>query len=167
MRVSLNELLKKLGIEEELAPYESRFWFHSDDSEALSCSAEVRMGPENTDLEAEIQLLQQNVSEGQKPQEQVLIMRALPVTKTEWGPKYLIIQGHNYTNEFYDWEGKGCAFFTDCIQSLQMGEIPDFDELVDKHMQDDERSGRGKRGKIGRKSPSVNPNTLLGIKKGM
>jgi len=71
----------------------------------------------------------------------------------------------SYVNEFHDWEGKGCDLFRATIESLQMGEIPDFDNLIDENMQEDSLYGGGRRGRIGRKSPNIKPGQLLGMKK--
>lgn len=98
-------------------------------------------------------------------QKQVMWMRADAAVANQWGPKLLRVNDKDYVNEFHDWEGKGCDFFRACIESLQMGEIPDFDEMIDDHMKDDSFYGGGRRGRIGRKSPTVKPGQLLGMKK--
>ena len=54
------------------------------------------------------------------------------------------------------------------IAALQMGEIPDIDMIIGKELEDDDGSGGGKRGRIGRKAPKIKPGALLGLnKKGM
>ena len=45
-----------------------------------------------------------------------------------------------------------------------MSEFPDIDDLIDSELQDDRRGG-GKKGKVGKKKPSVNPNALVGMKR--
>lgn len=192
MRVELEELLEKLGVNYVLSPYETMPWVHYDDIKGITCSAEVRMGPTAEDIEAEIQLLRDEDSEDEDEGEsggvgsmeipdetksqganevepggrkQVMWMRADAAVQNQWGPKQLRINDKNYVNEFHDWEGKGCEFFRSCIESLQMGEIPDFDELIDDKMQEDSLYGGGRRGRIGRKSPNIKPGQLLGMKK--
>ena len=170
MRIELDKMLEKLGVSYVLSPYETMPWVHYDDIKGLTCSAEVRMGPAGDDVEAEIQLIRDETDEAEDGsaaggREQVLWMRADATAADQWGPKQLRIKGKDYVNEFAGWEGKGCDFFRATIEALQMGEIPDFDELIDEHMKDDSFYGGGKRGRIGRKSPNVKPGQLLGMKK--
>ena len=96
---------------------------------------------------------------------QIMRMRALP-TDNLWTPKELSIKGENFVNKIHDWEGKCCNFFRACVEALQMGVIPNIDELIEKEMDDDDGFG-GKRGRIGRKAPKIKPAQLLGMKKGM
>lgn len=191
MRIELDKLLEKLGVSYVLSPYETMPWFYYDETKGITCSAEVRMGPSGDDVEAEIQLLHDDEnatnededdksdsksgdegSEGKTPKnpiingrEQIMWMRADAAVQNQWGPKQLRIKGHDYVNEFHDWEGKGCDFFRACVESMQMSEIPDFDDLIDQHMKDDSFYGGGRRGRIGRKSPTIKPAQLLGMKK--
>lgn len=196
MRVELQELLEKLGVNYVLSPYETMPWMHYDEVKGITCSAEVRMGPTAEDVEAEIQLFRDEDSEDDEegdsgnsgvgsmeipdPNEeksqganevepggrkQVLWMRADAAVKSQWGPKQLRINDKDYVNDFHGWEEKGCDLFRSCIESLQMGQIPDFDELIDDNMKDDSFYGGGRRGRIGRKSPNIKPGQLLGMKK--
>ena len=64
MRFELKKLMEKLGVNRVLAPYETQPWFHYDSTKGITCSAEVRMGPGNEDIEAEIQFLKDEGSEG-------------------------------------------------------------------------------------------------------
>lgn len=169
MRVPLIKLLEKLGVNRELQPYETHPWMHYDPEKGITCSAEVRMGPGGDDIEAEIQFLKDEESDedgetGSGGREQIMRMRAEP-TNNEWSPKQLTVKGEDYVNAFHDWEGKGCDFFRSCIESLQMGEIPEIDELIERELKDDSLYGGGKRGRVGRKSPKIKPAQLLGVKK--
>ncbi|MFP4314187.1 MAG: hypothetical protein ACLFR0_07660, partial [Alphaproteobacteria bacterium] len=98
--------------------------------------------------------------------QQIMIMRIKP-TENLWTTTGLIVKAQDFKNLLPKWEEKGCDFFRACIEALQMGEIPDFDELMNSQLSDDSRGGRGRRGRIGRKSPKANANALLGMKKGM
>lgn len=166
MRVGLRELLDKLGVRQLLAPYETQPWFLYDEVKGLTCSAEVRMGPGSSDLEAEIQLLKDDDSED-SGREQIMIMRAVPTLQGEWGPQSLMVKGRDFTVDRYDWEGKSCSFFKACIQAVQMNQMPDFDELIKREFPDDDEMGGGSRGRIGRKAPKIKPAQLLGMKKPM
>ncbi len=98
---------------------------------------------------------------------QIMRMRAIP-TDGQWTPKELRVKGEDYRNKIHDWETKGCKFFRACIEALQMNVMPNFDELIEKELDDDDGMGGGRRGRIGRKSPKIKPAQLLGLnKKGM
>lgn len=167
MRVTLKDLMDKLGVGRVMAPYETQPWFVHDAEKAIMCSAEVRMGPGSEDVEAEIQFLKDESEDTPGGPEQIMRMRVLPVTTGEWSTKELIVKGKDYNNLIDNWEEKGCNFFRAFIEALQMGEIPNVDELIEKELPDDDLFGGGGRGRIGRKSPKIKPGALLGMKKGM
>ena len=187
MRLELIKLLEKLGVSRVLSPYETQPWVVYDEVKGLTCSAEVRMGPDAEDLEAEIQLLKdedaphdETETSGDSEEDsedgggssvlmpggrqQVLWMRCEPILD-QWTVKLLRIKDKDYVNEFHDWEGKGCEFFLSCVEAMQMGEIPDIDVLIEDKMKDTDSWGGGRRGRVGRKSPKIKPASLLGMKK--
>lgn len=176
MRSDLKKLMEKLGVNRVLAPYETQPWFHYDGAKGITCSAEVRMGPGNEDIEVEIQFLKDEGSTGETtgggetsgggPQ-QIMRMKILPAGDNLWAPTELRVRGEDLTTKLGDWEEKGCSFFRSCIQSIQMGDLPDIDELIKQELGDDDDWGGGKRGKIGRKSPKIKPAQLLGMKRGI
>jgi hypothetical protein len=167
MRYELKNLMEKLGVNRVLAPYETQPWLHYDASRGISCSAEVRMGPDSQDIESEIQMLKDTPDENGKTVEQIMLMKMLPGGGAGlWSPVDLRVKAEDYVNKIYDWEGKGCNFFRACIQAIQMGDLPDIDALIEQELGDDDDWGGGKRGKIGRKSPKIKPAQLLGIKRG-
>ncbi len=176
MRVDLKKLMENLAVDRVLMPYETQPWFLYDAERGITCSAEVRMGPASEDVEAEIQFLKDNAEdesggsgEGQMGGggEQVMRMRALPGTDGLWTPKEFKVRGEDYANKVGDWEEKSCNFFRACIQSIQMGDLPNIEELIKQELDDDDFWGGGKRGKIGRKSPKIKPQQLLGMKRGI
>lgn len=57
MRLSLEEVMEKLGVDRVMSSYESQPWMLSDEKKGVTCSAEVRMGPACEDLQTEVQLL--------------------------------------------------------------------------------------------------------------
>lgn len=185
MRVSLKDLLEKLGIDHELSPYETQPWFHYDEDKGISCSAEVRMGPDGRDIEAEIQFLYDEEQEEDVEEDdgeggtrivgkrnfmhmQIMLMRAAPVTEhDEWSPKQLFVKQKDFTGTMYNWEEKGCDFFRSCISSILMSELPEIEDLIAKELSDDDGMGGGRTGRIGRKSPKIRPEKILNMKKGM
>ncbi len=179
MRVELKELLEKLGVDYILSAYETRPWFLYDAEQGITCSAEVRMGRGEEDLQAEIQFLHDETDEDEEEGEgstdatsyrhsglqQILLMRFIPGREDMWVAMFLSIKGESYVNKVYDWEGKGCNFFRACIEAIQMNELPDVEKLIDTEMVDQGRFGGGRRGRVGKKSPKVKPGQLLGMKK--
>ena len=60
MREPLKAILEKLAVDREMGPYETQPWLCYDGDRAITCSAEVRIGPGAEDLEAEVQFLYDN-----------------------------------------------------------------------------------------------------------
>lgn len=179
MRVEYKELMDKLGVGYELSPYETRPWYMYDSVRGIACSAEVRVGPGAEDVEAEIQFLYDDREEGEeetggeeggdsgpRPQGvvQMLLLRVMPFRDKLWTPTLFVVKGENFTAKIYDWESRGCQFFQDCIQAIQMDELPNIDDMIDNDL-DDAKGGRGKRGRVGKKAPKVNPAALMGMKR--
>jgi hypothetical protein len=178
MRVELRKLLEKLGVNRDLSPYETHPWFYYDEAQGITCSAEVRMGPPNEDVEAEIQFLYDTplVSPSEDASQestdalsrlQVMRMRAIPSSDSSWSPVDLNVKGESFVNKIFNWEEKGCDFFRNCVQAIQMNEVPNIDQLMKQDLHDDDGEGKGGRGRIGRKSPKINASNVLGMKKGM
>lgn len=171
MRLPLDKVMEKLGVGRMLSPYETQPWLLYDEEQGITCSAEVRMGPEKQDIEAEIQFLYDEKDDedddgeesGGGP-EQIMLMRIKPVTEDKWSTCYLHVKKEDYENKIHEWEEKGCDFFRSCVESIQMGDLPDIDMLVDRELSDSMFGGSS--GKVGRKSPKIKPENLLGMKKG-
>lgn len=166
--------MDKLAVGFVMQAYETKPWFVYDAERGISCSAEVRVGPGEEDVEAEIQFLHDE-KDGRYTDErdyggpkQVFLMRCLPQMDNLWSPKLLIVDGESFVNKVHKWEEKGCNFFSACIAAMQMGEIPDIEAIMEDELEDDRwGGGRGKRGKSGKKAPSIQANALLGKPVGM
>lgn len=165
MRVLLKELLDKLGVGYVMGAYETCPWSIYDESKGVTCSAEVRMNEDANLLEAELQLLYDNPPDGKSPLEQIFWMPCKPTTGDKWSPLAMKIRGEDKTNSTYDWESKGCAFFSACVQEMKMGSMPDIDEILSREITDKERFGGGAGGGSS-KSPKIKPQQLLGMKAG-
>lgn len=169
MRETLQNMMKNFGVPKLLSAYEAYPWIFYDEDSGRTCSAEIRMGPNLSDMEAEIQLFSDDGDdEGEGESEegalgQIMLMRAVPSSDGMWSPKYLKIKDVDYTNKIYDWEGKGCQFFRSTVEAVLMGSIPNFDDMIDEKMQDSEKGG-GATGRIGRKSPNAK-NAISGMKR--
>lgn len=166
MRLTLKKLLENLGVDRVLMPYETQPWVHYDAAKAMTCSAEVRIGPGAEDLEAEIQFLKDEGSDASNAGAlgQIMHMRAIPHNDGMWEAQHLRVKGKDYTNEIHEWDLKGCNFFRAVIGALLMGVVPDIDELIEKELSDDDGWGGG-RGKVGRKAPKIKPAQLMGLGK--
>ncbi len=189
MKFTIEDLMEKLGVDRVLTPYETQPWLHYEEDMGITCSAEVRVGPGYADIETEIQLLYDEPPEEEEEEEgeeqigadglpipfkpknpvidgrrQIMLMRLKP-TQDEWEAKSMLVKGEQYFNKFPQWDEKGCDLFRSAIEALQMGELPDFDELIKSQLEDDSQWGGGRRGRIGRKSPKANPGALMGMKK--
>lgn len=171
MRVEYKEIMNLLGVGYELSPYETRPWYMYHEEKGIQCSAEVRAGPGAEDLEAEIQFIYDDREEDEEGGDeerpvglvQIMLLRILPLRDKLWTPTFFIVKGEVYHAKIYDWEKRACEFFLNCIQDIQMNELPDIDEMIDDQLSDSK--GRGGRGKIGKKAPKVNPSALLGMKR--
>jgi hypothetical protein len=167
MRTSLKDLLTKLEVASALGPYETFPWSVEEPSGDSSYSAEVRMGMDLDEIEAEIQILRSLPPKGKLPLEQVLYLRAAPVSGDgTWTLTALRIQGIDQSvTGVYAWEEKGCAFFAACVRVMRMGQVPDFDDIFEREFKSNERYGDS-RGGGGGKSPKIKPGQLLDMKKG-
>lgn len=165
MRAILPDLLNLLGVPYALSPYETYPWSYSDSSLGQTCSAEVRMGSDGLDLEAEVQILLDNPSPDQAPVQQWMWLRATPQAQDKWSVTHLRIKGEDWNNKVHEWETKAASLFRATIMEIQRGMIPEFDDLVDREMRAKERFGDQRGGGSG-KSPKIRAAQLLDMKKG-
>lgn len=165
MRVPLNEMMDKLGVGYTLSPYETCPWAASDIMGGTTFSGEVRMSPDGDDIECELQLLNDSAEPGTPSVEQLLWMQIAPFTGNVWTVKNLRVRGESWNSKVSNWEEKACNLFRACVNELALGNVPDFDELVDKEFLKKERYGDS-RGGGGGKSPKIRPGQLLNMKTG-
>ncbi len=163
MRVEYKELMEKLGVGYELSPYETRPWFLYDEEKKITCSAEVRVGPNAEDVEIELQFLHDEDNDDENSDnlaeyagsntrtEQIILMRFTPSQEQIWTENLMFIRGEDYNNKIYNWGERGCEFFVSCIGALQMGELPDIDEMIESDLTDRKGGRGGRRGRVGKK----------------
>lgn len=156
MRVTLKQLLENLGVGHVMTGYETCPWSYYDAGKGMTCSAEVRMGPDADEVEAEIQMVYDEPRNGSMI-EQIMWMRAIPHAE-KWGPSQLRVKGIENHTAIYDWEGKCCKFFSACVQAINLEEIPDIEELIDREFRSRERMGDMRGG--GGKAPKVTASDL-------
>ncbi len=159
MRLPLSEFLQKLGVGYALGSYETCPWSAGEADK--TCSAEVRMGSDANEIEAELQIFYDNPDPGQHSIEQVLWLKATP-HQGAWDVTDLRIKREDWRGRIYGWEEKCLNFFRACVMDLEQGRIPDIEALLEKEMNEKERFGGGRGG--GGKSPKIKPAQLLQMK---
>lgn len=165
MRVTLKDLLGRLGVNYILDSYGNHPWSFSDPVGGMTCMAEVRMGPDCADLESEIFIINDIPAPGKPDSERVFWMQAKPQTDAAWTPVQLRVRREDYAaSNLYDWQSKGCRLFLACVQEIMAGKLPDFDALIEKEMRGGEQFAGGRGG--GGKAPKIKPAALLDMKKG-
>lgn len=163
MKVSLDELMQKLGVGHTLGPYENMPWNHYDSVGGKTCSAEVRMNPDGKEIEAELQFIYDSPPPGKTQLEQVVYIKCKPNNQSFWNVTDLWVRRENWQNKVYNWEEKCCNFFRACVAELARGVVPDIDTLLEREMSDKERFG-GSRGGGGGKSPKIRPEQIMKMK---
>ena len=165
MRDTLKELMEKLGVGYELSPYETFPWSAYDGAKALTCSAEVRMNPDGSEIEAEIQILLDEPIPGKPSVDQVLWLKALPQIQGKWTITELRIKGENWVSKVFNWDEKACNFFRACTTELSLGNVPDIEALIERELKEKDRYG-DQRGSGSGKAPKIRPAQLLDMKRG-
>lgn len=166
MRVTLKEMLSRLGVNYVITPYGTHPWSVSDAQAGVTCQAEIRMGPDfDPELEAEIFLIPDAPAPGVSECESVFWMQAKPQADAAWTPVQLRVKKEDYAaSKLYDWQNKGCKLFLACVQEISGGKVPDFDALIEREMKSGERFAGGRGG--GGKAPKIKPAALMDMKKG-
>ena len=165
MRITLKELMDKLGVGYELSAYATCPWSAYDPERGINAMAEVRMNNEGNEVEAEIQFLYDAPEAGKPPMETMVWIFCKPIVNAQWSPTIFRIRNKDETVDLYDWETKCCNFFKACVQDLKMDIVPDIDEIAERELGGDERFRDARRGG-GSKAPKIKPQALLGIKNG-
>ncbi len=162
MRVSVKDLMDKLGVGYVPGAYETVPW--SAAAAGRTCNAEIRMNDSGDEVEGEIQLMHDTPPTGKKPMEQICFLKCKPASDGEWTLTVFKIRGEPYGQDKYNWEEKAAKFFNAVVQELIGGNIPDFDELLEAAFHSRERFADQQGGSS--KSPKIKPGQLLNMKKG-
>jgi len=165
MQLRIDELMNKLGVGRVLGAYETQPWSLYDADHGMTCSAEVRMGMDGDEIETEAQMVYDTPPDGKPSMEQICFIRAKPSGDGQWDTVLFRVRGETYGEDQYNWQEKCCDFFASLVQSLQMDEIPDVDDLLEEAFRGNDR-GADQRGSGGGKSPKIKPAALMNVKKG-
>jgi hypothetical protein len=128
----------------------------------------VRCNHDQSEIEAEIQLMPDTPMENAAPVEQVYLIKC--ELRKGLDKKYAvidcIIRGESWNGKVYDWETKSCNFFRACVRDIKVDKIPDIDAILSKEMSDNSRySGKG--GDGSNKSPKFDASKLMYDRKGI
>ncbi len=162
MKLSLRELMDRMGVGRVLSAYETQPWVHVDGTEGITASAEVRMSGDGDEVEAELQFMYDNPPAGKPPVEQVMWIKIKPLLRLEnkWSTTDLWVKRENYANKVYGWEEKGCNFFRACVREIKAERLPDIELLISRELSTREVFGGGA-GEGSNKSPQIKTNALL------
>lgn len=160
MKASLRELTDYLGLEHPLNPYDSYPFAAYDAEKSLTCNAEVRMDADGKTVEVEIQFIYDTPPAGGASIEQIMFMKIDQQVNAKWAPQLLRVKKDLMSGKIYDWEKKGCEFFTKVCLALGRGEVPDIDEMIDKIFKASDHLGGGTGGGGSRK-PVIRPEQLF------
>lgn len=148
-----------------LSDIEAEIQFLYDEDKGRIIEKDDEEGDEEDDDDEKSSNSKDNKKEKKKPKhgpimghdgpEQIMVMRFLPNKENLWQGTLLAVRGETYNEKISNWDERGCAFFLDFIAAVQMSELPDVDELIEEHLVDKKRYGRGKRGRIGKKGLKV------------
>jgi hypothetical protein len=164
MKISLDELMNKLEVGYVLGPYDAAPWSFYDTDQGCTCNAEVRMGSDGDEIEAEIQMMYDTPPEGKSPMEQICYIKCKKHSDESWAVTELLINGAPLEEDIYNWEEKSCNFFAAVVQHVKSETLPDIEDLIDEHFHSRERLN-DQYGGGGSKSPKVKP-ADVGMKKG-
>ncbi|MCB9987938.1 MAG: hypothetical protein H6868_01240 [Rhodospirillales bacterium] len=160
MQATKKELMDRLGVGYVLGPYENCPWLVYDGEKGVTCSAEVRMGMDDSDgVEAAIEMIYEMPDAGQPPAEHTFLLQARNTNSGNWTISKVWIRGEPIDETISGWPEKACNFFAAVVQSLKQDEVPDIDDLLEQEL----RGGRGadQYGGGGGKSPKIQANKLL------
>ncbi|AEP08551.1 hypothetical protein [Micavibrio aeruginosavorus] len=165
MRETFRNMMDRLGVGYELSPYETYPLTVYDPATGATCSAEIRMGMDPNECEAEIQLMVDIPAEGQPPMQQVIWFQCKPVVGADWDVVNARLKGDPIDREIYNWEEKCCNFFGAVARFMKLDQMPDIDALIEEEFHSRERF-HDQYGGGGGKSPKIRPGQLLDMKKG-
>ncbi len=165
MREDLKVLLERLGVNYILGGYQTHPCSYMNHDKGQTCSGEVRMGPEEDELEIELQMMYDTPPEGLKPLEQLMYFVGKKHSDGQWEIKTLKIKNESKVDAISGWQQKACRLYRECTKKMMAEEMPDFDALVKEFFKEDSKFG-GSTGQGGGKAPKIKPAKLLDMKRG-
>ena len=140
MRLTLQELSNKLGLEKVLRAYDADAEQVYDEEEQRTCSYEARMNQDGDQMEAIIMLFRDIPKKNKPPVEEIIHIEMKPKMGDKWALETLFVKGDDMTGKFAKWEEGACDFYNAATAALKRGEIPDLDALIDELSEELEQS---------------------------
>lgn len=165
MRATLQELCDKLGLDHVPMAYESVPLSLYDETKGMTASAEVRMGDNQAELDAEILAIHDLPPEDGLSVNVIMNMNVRPKQDGRWTPQSFMVKGEDYAAKIGNWEERACEFYNKICLCMKRGEMPDFEEMIGDILDSGNYDGR-RGGGTSRKSPKIKPAQVLGIKQG-
>jgi hypothetical protein len=168
MKLSYQDIMNKLGVGRPLNVYETQPWLTYDGEKGITCEAEVRCNHDQTEVEAELQLMFDTPKEGQRPVEQMCLIKVERQKRlnNQYTVVSCLIKGEEWKGKLYDWETKSCNFFRLCVKEIKADKIPDIDAIEKKEMKDSGNYGSNQ-GDGSNKAPKINASQLMYDRKGI
>lgn len=165
MQVTKKKLMDKMGVGYELGPYETCPWMVYDESQQVTCSAEVRAGIDEHDMiEAQIDMLYDQPAEGQGDSAHIFRLQAKYINADFWTIDKVWVKGKPYNADDVDgWQERACDFFAAVAQDLKQERVPDIDQLIEDILFN-KRRGADQYGGGGGKKPKIEAQALLNPK---
>lgn len=160
MKATLREFLDFIGIDGEFGPYDSRMWSADDDEKGTTCTAQASMNAEGDEIDVTVDLIHTVLKPETPETEQILFFHTKQDINKKWNPDILRLKREVYHNKIYDWEKKACDFFVATTSSLNRGDVPDIDSLIERIFKSAENYGSGT-ASGGNRKPTIRPEQLL------
>ncbi len=129
MRISLEQLLTKMGIEQSLEPYETIPFDYFNDDKGTDFTAGISMSGDTKFIDCEIQIIEEKAGEALPDLRQIFFMRAEKDKSGQYNAIYLKVMGKVLSGNNRNWFENGCRFFKLCTSHIKKGMVPDFEIL--------------------------------------
>ena len=129
MHSTVEQLLKKLGVEQTLEPYETIPFDYFNDEKGTDFTAGVAMSGDARFIDAEIQMIEEKESQELPDLKQVFLMRSTKQSDGGYSCDYMKVLDKVVSGDEKNWFENGCRFFKLCTSHIKKGMIPDFDVL--------------------------------------
>lgn len=168
MKVSFDDLMRRLGVDGKLGGYETQPWQITDPANGQSYSAEVRvMDGDCQEIEAEISVSTfKNENDEEAETDLIMSLEAVLDRNKKYGIKRCSFEGKDFANSVSGWEDKIFRFFKGVVTEIKANKVPDIEEIKKKAMDTKGRTG-GKGGSSDARNPKIKGSQLVqDMKKG-
>jgi hypothetical protein len=128
MRASLENILKKFGVEYVLRPYETMPFDYFNAEKGYDVMAEISLSGDQKTLTAALQHIVHK-DDGDMDVKQVFYCMAELEPDQLYMPRQLRILGKVMTDKV-NWFESGCRYFKQCTALIKKGTVPDYDAIL-------------------------------------